>query len=115
MTFADPDERLAEDTLFLACTRPAMIAGVPMEAMGVNLMISTIAFLAGHSLLYLLAAPAVHLVLAAICKSDHNAFRLLYLYVDTKGRARNAALWGGSSAAPLPLVRRFAALELRRG
>ena len=29
----EADERLTEDTLFLACTRPAMIAGVPMEAM----------------------------------------------------------------------------------
>jgi type IV secretion system protein VirB3 len=113
--WAQPDERLAEDALFLACTRPAMIAGVPMEAMGINLMISTVAFLAGHSLLYLLVAPAVHLVLAAICKTDHNAFRLLYLYVETKGRARNAALWGGSSATPLPLLRRFTPTEVRRG
>jgi type IV secretion system protein VirB3 len=111
----ESEERLVEDTLFLACTRPAMIAGVPMEAMGINLMVTTVVFLAGHSLLYLLAAPAVHLVLAAICKTDHNAFRLLYLYIDTKGRARNATLWGGSSASPLPLVRRFAVVELRRG
>ncbi len=115
MSDADREERLAEDTLFLACTRPAMIAGVPMEAMGVNLIISAVAFLAGHSLLYLLAAPGVHLVLAAVCRADHNAFRLLYLYVDTKGRARNGGLWGGSSATPLPLVRRFEALEVRRG
>jgi type IV secretion system protein VirB3 len=115
MPWTDPDERLAEDTLFLACTRPAMIAGVPMEAMGVNLMISATAFLAGHSLLYLLVAPAAHLVFAAICKSDPNAFRLLYLYVDTKGRARNAGLWGGSSATPLPVSRRFTIRELLRG
>lgn len=115
MAVTDAEERLAEDTLFLACTRPAMIAGVPMEAMGINLMISAVAFLAGHSLLYLLTAPAVHLVLAAVCKTDHNAFRILYLYVDTKGRARNAGLWGGSSATPLPLVRRRQPLEARRG
>ena len=36
----EADERLTEDTLFLACTRPAMIAGVPMEAMGLNLMVT---------------------------------------------------------------------------
>jgi type IV secretion system protein VirB3 len=112
---ADVDERLAEDTLFLACTRPAMILGVPMEAMGINLMIAATAFLAGHSLLYLLVAPAAHLVFAAICKSDHNAFRLLFLFVDTKGRARNTALWGGSSCAPLPVVRRFHPQETLRG
>lgn len=44
------DERLTEDTLFLACTRPAMIAGVPVEAMGVNIMVSGFAFLARGSL-----------------------------------------------------------------
>ncbi|WP_375692422.1 VirB3 family type IV secretion system protein, partial [Bartonella sp. AP4SXKL] len=27
-------DKLTEDTLFLACTRPAMIAGVTVEAMG---------------------------------------------------------------------------------
>lgn len=108
-------ERLAEDTLFLACTRPAMILGVPMEAMGINVILTAITFLAGHSPLYLLIAPALHLVFQAICKTDHNAFRLLWLYVETKGRSRNGALWGGSSTTPLPLRRRFTALEAARG
>jgi type IV secretion system protein VirB3 len=112
---ADFEERLCEDTLFLACTRPAMIFGVPMEAMGLNIILTSIAFLAGHSPLYLLIAPALHLVFHAICKSDHNAFRLLWLYVETKGRSRNSALWGGSSSTPLPLRRRLIAAEADRG
>jgi type IV secretion system protein VirB3 len=112
---ARPEDRLTEDTLFLACTRPAMFLGVPMEAMGINVMFTAIAFLAGHSLLYLLIAPALHLVFQAICKSDHNAFRVLWLYVETKGRSRNGGVWGGSSASPLPLRRRFTASELDRG
>ena len=69
-----------------------MILGVPMEAMGINIILTAIAFLAGHSPLYLLIAPALHLVFQAICKSDHNAFRVLWLYVDTKGRAPLDAL-----------------------
>ena len=89
--------------------------GVPMEAMGVNVIISGVIFLVGGSLLFLLAAPAMHLVFRAICKADHNAFRLLFVYVDTKGRARNGALWGGSSTSPLPVARRFVARELSRG
>jgi type IV secretion system protein VirB3 len=111
----EAEEHLAEDTLFLACTRPAMILGVPMEAMGINIIVTAIIFLAGHSLLYLLMAPALHLVFQAICKSDHNAFRLLWLYVETKGRARNTALWGGSSTTPLPLLRRLIGKEIDRG
>lgn len=109
------EERLTEDPLFLACTRPAMVIGVPMEAMGVNVILSGLVFLIGGSLLYLLAAPALHLVFRAVCRADHNAFRLLFVYVDTKGRARNSALWGGSSPSPLPLVRRYRAAELTRG
>jgi type IV secretion system protein VirB3 len=96
------EERLTEDPLFLACTRPAMIMGVPMEAMGVNVILSGVVFLVGGSLLYLLVAPALHLVFRAICRADHNAFR-------------NGALWGGSSVSPLPVVRRYVVEELRRG
>ena len=107
---ANPEERLTEDTLFLACTRPAMVLGVPMEAVGVNVILTAVAFLAGHSLLYLLIAPVLHLVFQAVCKSDPNAFRVLWLWVETRGRARNTALWGGSSATPLPLRRRLIAL-----
>ena len=96
------DEPLVEDVLFLACTRPAMVAGVPMEAMGVNLIVSASAFLAAHSLAYLLVAPALHMVFRGVCRTDHNAFRILFLYVQTKGRARTGHVWGGSSCPPLP-------------
>lgn len=108
------EERLIEAPLFLACTRPAMVLGVPMQAMGVNVIVSGLVFLIGGSLLYLLVAPALHLVFRGICHADHNAFRLLFVYVDTKGRCRNGALWGGSSVSPMPVVRRYRATELRR-
>ena len=109
------EDRLTEDPLFLACTRPAMVLGVPMEAMGANIMLSGVVFLIGGSLAYLIVAPVIHLVCHAICKVDPNAFRLILLFVETKGRSRNARLWGGSSATPLPLVRRYDARELTRG
>ncbi|RAK66410.1 type IV secretion system protein VirB3 [Phenylobacterium kunshanense] len=104
-------ERLQEDVLLLACTRPALILGVPMEAMGANLIVSTVAFLGGGSLLYLLIAPVLHVVFKAICRADPNAFRVLYLFVETKGRARNGGLWGGSSPSPLSLGRRRAVVR----
>ena len=112
---AEPEERLTEDTLFLACTRPAMVAGVPMEAMGLNLIVSATVFLAANSPFYLLIAPVLHVVFRAICKHDHNAFRVLWQFVETKGRARNGAAWGGSSATPLSLRRRYTAQEVLRG
>ena len=109
------DETLTEDTLFLACTRPAMVLGVPMEAMGANIILTAVAFLAGHSLTFLLIAPVLHLVFQAICKADHNAFRVLWLYLSARSGARNRRLWGGSSVAPLPLYRRYSLMEIARG
>jgi type IV secretion system protein VirB3 len=101
----DSLERLEQEPLFLACTRPALVLGVPMEAMGLNLIVSCVAFLAAGSMFWLLIAPAIHLVFRAICQSDPNAFRVLYLWVETKGRARNGAIWGGSSPSPFRLRR----------
>jgi type IV secretion system protein VirB3 len=112
---AEPEERITEDPLFLACTRPAMIAGVPMEAMGLNVIVSATVFLAAQSLVYLLIAPVLHVICRAICRHDPNAFRVLWQCVETKGRSRNAAAWGGSSFTPLPVRRRFTAAELTRG
>jgi type IV secretion system protein VirB3 len=112
---SDPVERLTEDPLFLACTRPAMIAGVPMEAMGLNVIVSATVFLAAHGLIYLLIAPVLHVICRAICKHDPNAFRVLWQFVDTKGRSRNGAIWGGNSLTPLPVRRRFTVAELARG
>jgi type IV secretion system protein VirB3 len=82
-----------------------MVAGVPMEAMGMNVILTGVVFLAGGNLFYLLIAPVLHLVFRAICKTDHNAFGVLFAFVETKGRARNARVWGGSSCTPLRLRR----------
>jgi type IV secretion system protein VirB3 len=112
---AEPEERLVEDTLFLACTRPAMVAGVPMEAVGLNLIVSATVFLAAHSPLYLLIAPVLHVVFRAVCNHDHNAFRVLWQFIETKGRSRNGATWGGSSATPLPVRRLYKLDEVMRG
>ena len=99
--------RLTEDTLFLAFTRPAMILGVPVEAMAVNIVLTGFIYLVGGSLFFLLVAPILHFVFRAICKNDHNQFRVLFQWAETKGRARNSRFWGGSSAAPLRVVRRY--------
>lgn len=109
---ADADEPLVEDVLFLACTRPAMIAGVTMEAMGLNVISSCVLFLVAGSVAYGLVAVPIHLAARALCRHDPNQFRLLSAWIDTKGRHRNTRAWGGSSCTPLRLVRRFEAGEV---
>ena len=102
--------RLTEDTLFLACTRPAMIAGVTMEAMALNVMFSCILFLAAGSIVYGLIAIPIHGLCRIICR--HDLFRILLAWIESRGRARNATFWGGSSCTPLKLVRRCRTRDL---
>lgn len=109
------DERLIEDTLFLACTRPAMVLGVTMEAFGLNVMFSSILFILGGSLLYGVVAVPIHLACRLVCRHDPNQFRLLFAWFDTRGRHRNGRLWGGSSCTPLRVVRRYATRGLAHG
>lgn len=109
------DEHITEDTLFLACTRPAMVLGVPVEAMALNVMVSGTIFLAANNLAYLSVGVALHFIFRAIVKHDHNAFRVLLMWLETKGRARNRALWGGSSHSPLPVVRHYSAKDFPNG
>ncbi|MEO4002099.1 type IV secretion system protein VirB3 [Mesorhizobium sp. CAU 1732] len=98
---------LEEDTLFVACTRPAMIGGVTMEAMGINMIFTTILFILAGSVAYALVGLVFHVIFKAIVKHDHNMFRVLLGWIETRGRARNAGFWGGSTLTPLRLVRRY--------
>jgi len=98
---------LAEDTLFIACTRPAMFAGVTMEAMGINVIATTIFYLAAGSVAYALVGFVFHFIFRALVKHDHNMFRIVLSWVETRGRSRNISYWGGSSLSPMKLSRRF--------
>lgn len=98
---------LAEDTLFIACTRPAMFAGVTMEAMGINIIATTIFYLAAGSVAYALVGIVFHFIFRALVKHDHNMFRIVLAWVETRGRFRNTSYWGGSSISPMKLSRQF--------
>jgi type IV secretion system protein VirB3 len=98
---------LEEDTLFIACTRPAMIAGVTMEAMGMNIMLTTILYIVAGSIAYALVGVVFHLIFRALVKHDHNMFRILLAWVETRGRSRNSFYWGGATLSPLRLGRRY--------
>ncbi|ENN85546.1 T4SS VirB3 [Rhizobium freirei PRF 81] len=98
---------IEEDTLFLACTRPAMIAGVTVEAMGINIMLTTILYIIAGSIAYALIGVIFHLVFRALVMHDHNMFRILLAWIETRGRSRNTTYWGGATLSPLKLTRRY--------
>lgn len=104
---------LTEDMLFLACTRPAMWQGVPLEALVVNGMVTGIIFVLMSNPFYLLIGIVVHYAIRALVSRDYNIFKTLRLWIETKGRARNKDRWGGSSVSPLPLGPARKAREVR--
>lgn len=106
-------EDLTEDTLFLACTRPAMWQGVPLEALSINGMVTSIFFVLMSNPFYMLIGVVIHYGTRALISHDYNMFNTLALWIETKGRARNTAHWGGSSVSPLPLGPARAPKEVR--
>lgn len=84
-----------------------MIAGVTMEAMGMNIMLTTILYIVAGSIAYALVGVVFHLIFRALVKHDHNMFRILLAWVETRGRSRNSFYWGGATVSPLRLGRRY--------
>jgi len=94
-------EKPVEDILFLACTRPTMIAGVTAEAFPFILFLSCLIFLIGGHLLYLLSGLFIYLACRSICAHDPNQFALLRAWSGTKAACKTKLYWGASSTSPL--------------
>ncbi|WP_375668252.1 MULTISPECIES: type IV secretion system protein VirB3 [unclassified Bartonella] len=105
------NDKLTEDTLFLACTRPAMIAGVTVEAMGLNGIGTMILFIMAGNIFLLTFGVMLHFIFKEILKHDHNKFRILLTWQKTSIFARNSSLWGGGSISPLRLIRNYEELQ----
>lgn len=107
-------DRVAKTPLFLACTRPAMVAGAPMEAVGLNLVVTASVFLLAGSPAWLSVGVALHFVFRAVCKRDPFAFRVLWLFLQAHlGRSRRP--FGGPSFASLSVRRDYSLREVLRG
>ena len=100
----DDTEILIKNTLFLAVTRPALWAGIPIEAAVLLLISSASVLIESNSPVYAALVVAFgYSISRLIVRHDVNAFRLLFRWARTKAGNRNRAFWGGSSYTPLPL------------
>jgi type IV secretion system protein VirB3 len=100
----DDSEALKKNTLFLAVTRPALWAGIPIEAAVLLLIVSACVLIQSNSPVSAAIVAAFGYAMARlIVRHDVNAFRLLFLWGRTKLGNRNRSFWGGSSYSPLPL------------
>ncbi|SUB29765.1 Type IV secretion system protein virB3 [Oligella ureolytica] len=85
--------------LFKGATRLPTIAGVPMVPLMVMFMGVAVVALTVSIWWWALAIP-LWFLMAQITKNDDKAFRILWLWIDTKLRNRNKGFWGASSYSP---------------
>lgn len=99
----DGEEDLIVEDLYLALTRPVMMAGVPLEAAVVIAFVSTVLLLLTSNPMIALGVGIATLGAARlVVRKDVNMFRILSLWGKSKGPVRNKAHWGGVSWSPLP-------------
>ena len=92
--------RLEQDPLFVALTRPQMFAGVTYSYFIVNAVLATELFLVFRSLWVLLVALVVHAVGAILCVREPRFFDLWLTKVRRCPRVRNHAIWRCNSYRP---------------
>ena len=92
--------------LFKGATRVPTVWGVPM--MPLMVMVMGVAVIAMTlSIWWWFLAPPLWFTMAQITKNDDKAFRILWLWIDTKLRNRNKSFWGASSYSPTHYKKRI--------
>ena len=91
-----------------------MVAGAPMEAVGLNLIVTSSIFLLAGSPAWLSLGVVLHVLFRSICRQDPYAFRVLRLFLQTRA-GRAARRFGGVSFGASPAQRRYTLGEAQRG
>ena len=81
------------DILFLACTRPAMRWGVPMEGWYANLFGTLLFGMVMGSPLYWLAMAPIHFPMRALSNQNPNFFREWRVWYAAKAANSGATVW----------------------
>lgn len=85
--------------LFKGATRKATFLGVPTTPLlAVVILVGVLAITI--SLAVWLIMPVIIFIMAQITRHDDKAFRIWWLWFETKGRNRNKVFWGASSYTP---------------
>jgi len=95
--------RLEEDTLYLAATRPALFAGVPLPVAGAFLMLAGFVIVLLQNPLYEAVMLPLWFGARVVVSRDYNAVNVVYLYLLTAARGVDGAKWGGATVSPNPI------------
>jgi len=95
-------EELEEVPLFVAATRPALIAGLPLGVAVTFMMLGGLIMILGQNPLYELVLLPLWVGARAILRYDYNAMRILMLWMRSSALSIDAHRWGGASPSPFP-------------
>ena len=95
-------EELEEAPLFVAATRPALVAGLPLGLAVAFIMLGGFIMILGQNPLYELALLPLWVSARAILRYDYNAVRIVTLWLRSSMRSFDAHRWGGASPSPFP-------------
>ncbi|MBB3175240.1 type IV secretion system protein VirB3 [Endobacter medicaginis] len=96
-------EKLEEETLYLAATRPALFMGIPLSLAGVLVMAAGLVVVIFKNPLYLILMGPIYGAARILVARDYNAVRVVGLWFRTKGRKVDKHVWGGSTVSNFPL------------
>jgi len=95
-------EELEEAPLFVAATRPALVAGLPLGIAVAFIMLGGFIMILGQDPLYEVLLLPLWFGARAILRYDYNAVRIVGLWLRSSARSVDAHLWGGASPSPFP-------------
>lgn len=96
-------ERLEESTLYIAATRPALFAGVPLPVAGGFLMLAGFIIIFLQNPLYEAMMAPLWFGARVLVARDYNAVNVVVLWLRTAARGVDGSLWGGASVSPNPI------------
>ena len=97
---AEQPAELRVDPVFLGMTRPPMALGVTFSSFVLNVVATTIAFLATSDLRAFLLFFPVHGLAYLLCLRDPRIFDLLFVRAAKTPPIPNAGFWRAKSYAP---------------
>ncbi|MES2661806.1 MAG: VirB3 family type IV secretion system protein [Pseudomonadota bacterium] len=90
----------ATDPLFVGATRPSLVWGVTYEAIIFCICAVAVLFIGtGNPFLIVFYIP-LHGACYLICLKDPRFFRLIGLWIITKGKSTSWRYWGAATACP---------------
>lgn len=96
-------EPLDDAPLFVAATRPALVASMPIGLAVTFLMAFALIIIFAENPLYELVLVPVWFGARLIVRYDYNAVRIVSLWLRSAARSIDAPHWGGASPAPFPI------------